>query len=574
MLLLLSSFIAGMLTSLAPCMITLLPVIVGNSVIPGTDKKFDRKKPYIITASLVVSVILFTVLLKATTALIGVDPQFWLYVSGGIVILLGISLLFPSLWVRVSAGTGLEHTSNKFLARANKNSGLIGQIMTGAALGPVFASCSPVYALVLATVLPVNLALGLVYIIAFALGLGLALLAISLGGRRLISKLGWVISPTGWFNRALAILLIAVGLMIITGYDKKFQTFVIEKLPFDVTDIEQRLLLKEDSNRSSPKKEGDSTVLNIDQPYQAPELRSIQNWINSDGETLQKLKGKVVLIDFWTYSCINCQRTQPYLNDWHNKYSDKGLVILGVHAPEFAFEKVTKNVQDAVDDAKIKYPVGLDNDFATWQAYDNRFWPAKYLIDKEGAVRYTHFGEGEYAETEEAIQILLKEAGKTVSEKITKNGQNSLVSRKQTHETYLSYSRGERFANINEFEADKSVNYLLKNNLKNHEWSLGGTWTIGKESSTSNADGSTLRFRYSAKEVYLVMDGEAGLKVRVSIDDKPGVLSGKDVGSDGTITIDSARLYKIINADSFLDGSTLTLTFPSGVTVNAFTFGS
>lgn len=242
MLLLLSSFFAGMLTSLAPCMITLLPVIVGNSIIPGIDRKIDRKKPYVIAASLVVSVILFTLLLKASTVLIGVDPKFWLYISGGIVVLLGISLLFPTLWARLSVKIGLEHNSNKFLARAGKNSGLLGQILTGVALGPVFASCSPIYALVLATVLPVNLALGLTYIIAFALGLGLALLAISLGGRRVINKLGWVISPTGWFNRTLAIILIVVGLSIIGGYDKKFQTWVIDKSPFDVTDIEKILI--------------------------------------------------------------------------------------------------------------------------------------------------------------------------------------------------------------------------------------------------------------------------------------------------------------------------------------------
>ena len=573
MFLLLSSFLAGMLTSLAPCMITLLPVIVGNSLVPDGDNKLDRKKPYVIAASLAVSVVIFTVILKASTVLIGVDPKVWLYISGGIVVMLGISMLLPNLWAKVSAKLGFEHSSNKLLANANKRSGLWGQILTGAALGPVFASCSPVYALVLATVLPINFALGMVYIIAFALGLGLALLLIALGGQRIVKRLGWAANPYGWFRRGLAILLIIVGLMIVGGYDKKFQTWVIETLPFDVTNIEKRLIPNSESLSSSKAGGGNNMEkFNVDNPYQAPEIQNIQSWINSDPQTLEKLKGKVVLIDFWTYSCINCKRTQPYLNAWHDKYGDDGLVILGIHAPEFAFEKVTKNVEDAVKEAKIKYPVGLDNDFSTWQAYDNKFWPAKYLIDKNGLVRYTHFGEGEYEETESTIQALLKENGVNVSDKLTKESNSTKPSSDQTPETYLSYSRGERFANADQFKQDETVEYLLKDSLSPHQWSLGGKWKIGEESSLSGGE-SQLRINYSAREVYLVMSGPAGAKVGVSVD---GVdeLGGADLNEQNQVTLDSARLYTIVTTDSFLKNKQLTLTFPVGVTVNAFTFGS
>ncbi len=572
MFLLLSSFLAGMLTSLAPCMITLLPVIVGNSLVVNGDGKFDRKKPYIIAASLAVSVVIFTAILKASTVLIGIDPKVWLYISGGIVVILGISMLFPNMWARVSAKLGFEHSSNKLLAGANKRSGLWGQILTGAALGPVFASCSPIYALVLATVLPINIVLGMVYIIAFALGLGFALLLIALGGQRIVKRLGWAANPYGWFRRSLAILLIIVGLMIIGGYDKKFQTWVIETLPFDVTNIEERLIPKSESSASNKNLQGSKMAkFNVDNPYQAPEIQNIQNWINSDPLTLEKLKGKVVLIDFWTYSCINCKRTQPYLNAWHDKYSDDGLVILGIHAPEFAFEKVPKNVEDAVKEAKIKYPVGLDNDFSTWRAYDNKFWPAKYLIDKNGKVRYTHFGEGDYEESERAIQTLLEERGYEVNESITKSSQTKQASG-QTPETYLSSSRGERFANTNQFKADEIVKYSLKDNLSLNQWSLGGDWSIGKESSLSSG-GAQLQINYSAREVYLVMSGPAGAKVGVSVDgiDRPG---GTDLNQQNQVTLDSARLYTIVSTDKFLKDKRLTLTFPPGVTVNAFTFGS
>ncbi len=224
--------------------------------------------------------------------------------------------------------------------------------------------------------------------------------------------------PKGWFQRGIAILFIIVGIFVATGLDKKVQTYLVEKDFLNIKLLEEKLV--PDSNSSSKTNSNSSTSkekFNVT-AYDAPELKNIAAWINSDSQTVAGLKGKVVLIDFWTYSCINCQRTQPYLNAWYDKYKDDGFVILGVHAPEFAFEKVTENVEKAVVDASIKYPVALDNSFATWQAYENRFWPAKYLIDKDGQVRYTHFGEGDYAETEETIQALLKESGQTVSDKI------------------------------------------------------------------------------------------------------------------------------------------------------------
>jgi cytochrome c biogenesis protein CcdA/thiol-disulfide isomerase/thioredoxin len=577
MFLLLSSFLAGVLTSLAPCMITLLPVIVGNSIVPGQGNIIDRKKPYVIAASLAISVIIFTVLLKASTVLIGVNPKFWLYISGSIVVLLGVTMLFPNLWVKISSKLGLEQGSNKFLANASKHSGFYGQILTGSALGPVFASCSPVYALVLATVLPISFALGMVYIVAFALGLGLALLAIALGGQKLASRLGWTANPNGWFRKGLAVLLIVVGFAIIGGYDKKFQAWAIERLPFDTTDIEEKLISigSPSKNKSNDNMENtNGSKFNVD-PYKAPEIRDIQEWINSNPQTLEQLKGKVILIDFWTYSCINCIRTQPYLNAWYDKYKEKGLIILGIHAPEFAFEQLPKNVQKAVTDAKIKYPVGLDNNFSTWNAYDNKFWPAKYLIDKNGMVRYTHFGEGKYEETESIIQELLKENGVEISEKITSENKSSGTLGQKTPETYLSYSRGERFANVDQLKNDTFVNYSLDEDLQGNEWSLGGNWKIGKESSQSGED-AQLKLNFSSREVYLVMSGPTGAKVKASIDGDVILntnLGGVDVGSDSTIVLDGARLYKIVKSTNFISKQ-LTLSFPVGVTVNAFTFSN
>lgn len=576
MFLLLTSFLAGILTVFAPCVLILLPVIVGSSLASDTDQKADRRKPYIISISLGISVLLFTLLLKASTVLIGVDPQVWKSVSGGIVVVLGVTLLFPLLWARVSAKVGFENSSNQLLNRAAKKSGVLGYILTGAALGPVFSACSPIYSLILATVLPVNLALGLVYMALYAAGLSLALLAIALAGRRLTKRLNWVATPNGWFRRILAILLITVGIAVITGFDKKVQTWVLQNVPSITTSIEKKLLPKNEAPNANKVIDKKATF-NVANPYSAPEIRGIGSWINSNPQTIAGLKGKVVLVDFWTYSCINCIRTQPYLNKWYDRYKKDGFEILGIHAPEFAFEKVTKNVQNAVKAAKILYPVALDNNFATWNAYNNQYWPAKYLIDKDGKVRLTHFGEGNYAETEAAIQALLREAGAQVTQKIAGDNSQSLTSETLTPETYLNYGRGERFANVIEIQPDVSTSYHLNNNLKPDEWSLGGSWRMGQESTLSTGNNSKLQIRFSGRELYLVMSGPTGTRIGAEVDGKPlspRNLGGADVGPDGTVSLNGARLYKLIKSNDFISAKELTLVFPSGVTINAFTFGS
>ena len=564
------SYVAGLLTALAPCVLPLLPIILGGSL---AGEKKDKWRPYIITASLVVSLILFTLLLKASTVFIGIDPKVWTIGSGILVIILGFFMLFPDLWARIIGKLGIEHRSQGLLGKAYKQeNGVLSAILIGAALGPIFSSCSPTYAWVIATVLPSSTLLGMFYLTFYVLGVATALLAIALLGRRLLEKIKWASDPKGWFQRGIAVLFIIVGIFVATGLDKKVQTYLVEKDFLNIKLLEEKLVPENSSSsksnsNSSTNKEKFNVVA-----YDAPELKDIAAWINSDPQTIEDLKGKVVLVDFWTYSCINCVRTQPYLNAWHDKYKDDGLVILGVHAPEFAFEKVTENVKDAVADANIKYPVALDNNFATWQAYENRFWPAKYLIDKDGQVRYTHFGEGDYAETEETIQALLKESGQTVSDKIETNLSSGTAVRGQTPETYLGYERADRFANTTQFVADKPADFTLMDELKEHEWSLGGKWQINDESSQSLSDESKLRINFSAKEVYLVMSGPPGALVGVTVDGlrSPG---GADVNSQSQVKIDGARLYKIVNADNYMSKKQLTLTIPTGVTVNAFTFG-
>ncbi len=551
-----ASLVAGLLTVLAPCVLPLLPVILGGSLV---REGRDRWRPYLITGSLVVSLVLFTLLLKASTALIGIDPHVWTYLSGGLILVLGVSMLIPGLWTRLTDAIGFDRRSHDLLDKAYKNrSRTWSAVLTGAALGPVFTSCSPTYAWAIATVLPASAALGMLYLSVYCLGVGISLLGIALLGRRLLSRITWASKPNGWFQRAIAVLFVLVGLSLVTGMDKVIQTKLVALDPFGITRVESQLVPT--SGGSAKPVEMDPGNLTA---YPAPELAGIQGWINSEPLTLAQLHGKVVLIDFWTYSCINCQRTQPYVNAWYDTYEKDGLVVIGVHAPEFAFEKVPANVQQAVTAAGIRYPVALDNDFTTWNAYDNRYWPAKYLIDRDGRVRYTHFGEGDYDVTESTIRSLL---GETASPRVQVTGDSA--SGAQTPETYLGTSRADRY--VGTPALSRGGTYTPAATLKTDQWTLGGDWDVSGESLTAAADGATLTLRFSGRQVFLVMDGPPGSAVTVELD---GLTAGMDVDASGKVTIDGARLYRLVRAEAPASGSTLRLTFSRGVSANAFTFG-
>jgi thiol-disulfide isomerase/thioredoxin len=290
--------------------------------------------------------------------------------------------------------------------------------------------------------------------------------------------------------------------------------------------------------------------------YKAPELKGLENWLNSQPvSSLDELKGKVVLVDFWTYSCVNCIRTLPYLNDWHAKYADDGLVILGIHAPEFAFEQILANVQKAVDKYDIEYPVVQDNNFSTWRSYKNRFWPAKYLIDKDGFVRYEHFGEGKYDETERAIVELLG----SQEESSDVNAVSVDFSQIQTRETYLGSKRRANFSK--DF-----------NSLQSNQWGLSGQWKTTEENIETLSAGSSLKIIFTAAKANLVIEGTG--TVEVLIDGKtPEANAGKDV-KDGVIQLNGAQLYEIANFGDKYQTHTLELIFQdAGTKAFAFTFG-
>jgi cytochrome c biogenesis protein CcdA/thiol-disulfide isomerase/thioredoxin len=549
MLLLLGAFFAGIITVFAPCVFALLPVVIGGSMSGDVQ---DKRRPFIIAGSLAVSLIVFTLLLKATTLFIDVPPVIITGISGAIIVLLGLTLLFPTMYDRLIIALNLQAKSQQLLSKSSGRGALIGPIITGAALGPVFSSCSPVYAYILATVLPVNFGVAMAYILAYVLGLSVMLLLIGFFGQKLVRRLKWASNPRGWFTRIVAVLFIIVGTLIITGYDKKFQTYISENTPFNFDAISARLI---PSNGTTAK----SGVLNVE-AYKAPEFTGIENWINSKPQTIAALKGKVVLVDFWTYSCINCIRTQPYLKAWYKTYKDSGFEIIGVHAPEFSFEKNADNVRNAAKEAGLTYPIGLDNDFSTWAAYKNQYWPASYLIDADGNVRRTHFGEGSYVETEQAIRTLLSEAGKSLPGETTMK-EGSTSGKNETPETYLGTKRAGNY--VGDTRLVSGENFFVADMLERvNQWTLGGTWKVSGEGITAVKD-STLKIRVAAKNVYLVTGTNTKGVVGVTVD-----------GKESKIDVSMAQLYKVMQFDSFKPDSTIELRVPAGIQLNTFTFGS
>jgi cytochrome c biogenesis protein CcdA/thiol-disulfide isomerase/thioredoxin len=563
MTLLLISFFAGVLTVLAPCVLPLLPIIVGGSVTGDSNKK----KAFVITASLGVSVILFTLALKASTIFIDIPPDVWKYISGGILVAFGLVTFFPQLWEKIPGVHKLTQGSNKALASGHKRSGLLGDIIIGASLGPVFSTCSPTYFIVLATVLPAQPVLGFIYLLAYAAGLSIMLLLIALLGQKLTKKLGFAADSNGWFKKILAIIFFLVGIAILTGFDKKVETALLDAGIFDVTQIEQRLLEQTSPEMMEP------TVLeeNVTMVNPAPEISTPNGFINTDGEpiTLTELEGdKVVLLDIWTYSCINCQRTLPYLNDWYEKYSDQGLEIIGLHTPEFAFEQVEANVAKAVEEFGIKYPVVLDNDYSTWKALGNRYWPRKYLIDLDGNIIYDHIGEGAYEETEKEIQKALKarmerlgESG-TISTTITAVEAKRRAAGVESPETYFGSLRNEYLRNGEQSRNGEQVFPVIINGVEPHRLYMQGTWDIQPEYAES-VELSGITYEYKAKEVYVVASSDKPVTVTV-------IQDGVRVN---TVTVQEDRLYVLVENPSVGEHRLELQIDEPGVKLFAFTFG-
>jgi cytochrome c biogenesis protein CcdA/thiol-disulfide isomerase/thioredoxin len=565
------AFLAGIITILSPCILPILPIVLSGSVGAG------KRKPQGIVTGFVLSFTFFTLFLASLVRATGISADALRSLSIIIILVFGVSLLLPQFQVMMERL--FSRLSNKFAVQGTHN-GFGGGVLIGLSLGLIWTPCvGPILASVITLAATSDVSLTAFFItLAYSLGTAIPMFAIMYGGRGLLQKIPWLLPNTGKIQKAFGVLMILTAIGICYNIDRRFQTYILETFPqygVGLTKFEDNDAVKKQIDKLFNNKVDEESIPNDlgQQKIKAPEIIPGGKWFNSDPLTIKGLKGKVVLIDFWTYSCINCQRTFPYLKDWHGKYKDKGLVIIGVHSPEFEFEKNPENVQKAISDFGIEYPVLQDNNFATWNAYSNRYWPAKYLIDKDGYVRYVHFGEGAYAETEKVIQELLNEAGQNISDDIKNDTAPKRMS-ETSHETYLGYQRIQYLMGQSNVEAGEQQ-FTLSKDISENMFSFGGTWNITKESAVAG-QGAVLVYNFNAEKVFLVMNPSAEQisQVKVYLDNKlvNSQNAGKDV-EEGVVTVDSDRLYELIDLKGSPGNHLLRLEFTPGVAAFAFTFG-
>jgi cytochrome c biogenesis protein CcdA/thiol-disulfide isomerase/thioredoxin len=555
------AFLAGAATAVSPCVLPVLPVVLSAGVTGG------RRRPLGVVCGLTLSFAFATVALVYVIDALGLPDSLLRDLAIAVLLGFGISLLVPPLGARVEAWIGRVVPAPK---AGPQEGGFFSGMLLGASLGLVYAPCAgPILAGVITVSAAQPFTVGrLAVALAYAIGSAAVLYGLMIGGRRLTSRLS---RHSGQLQMAMGAVMVVVALAMVADYDTRFQTAIADDLPAMLVNPSRRIEAMDGVSKSLAELRGKQA-----QGFgAAPDFIGNQQWFNTaDGKplTLAELRGRVVLVDFWTYTCINCIRTLPYLKGWDERYRDKGLTIVGVHTPEFPFERDAGNVGDAIDQNGLRYPVVQDNDYATWNAYANQYWPAKYLIDARGRVRYTHFGEGEYDKTEDAIRGLLEEAGQSPGD-ARAQGRGEGVVAAATPESYLGAARADRFVNGPVAPGTHSFE-LPPNAVPLNGLAYGGTWSIAADDATAVRD-ARLEIGFAAQRVFLVLGSRGGVprEVRVLLDGEPlpDRLAGSDV-RDGRVVVRRERLYRLV--DLGRPGEhVLTLDFGSGVSGYAFTFG-
>lgn len=567
------------MTVLSPCILPVLPIVLSSSV--GDEQ--SRSKPYGVVIGFVLSFTFFTLFLSLLVKSVGLPSNLIRNLAIVLIGLFGFSLVIPGLqsWFEQL----FSRMTQKMPATSQKK-GFTAGLLIGVSIGILWTPCvGPILASVISLAIIGEVTLSAVFVtLGYSLGTAIPMFLIIKGGSNVLQKVPWLTRNTAKIQTVFGVLMILTAFGIAFDLDRKFQTWVLTTFPdygTGLTKIEENKLVqnqlsnvadgispeaelgkpmdKEEMSKSG--QESPSGGMDLPRIAKAPELIQGGEWFNSQPLSLEELRDKVVLVDFWTYSCINCQRTFPYLRTWWDKYEDDGLVIIGVHAPEFEFEKSAANVAKALEDFGLEYPVMQDNDFQTWRAYKNRYWPAKYIVDHEGYIRYTHFGEGKYDETERVIQTLLNEAG--LSEVVHEVSNPDYQNYAETPETYLGYGRIDNFASPEAIIKDRSVTYSRPQELPEDHFAWDGECVVTEEYANP-AVGTSLYFNFEAKKVFLVMNpADGSSQVRVYVD-------GTETN---VVTVDADDLYQLVELDQpgqhelrleFLDGNT---------EVYAFTFG-
>lgn len=538
------SFIEGLALIASPCILPVLPLVLGASVDGG------KKRPFGIIVGFVLAFTAFAMLSRKLVATLGIDLELIKWGSLIFLALFGLVLLSERLSSIFSSATQRFANTGSTLT-ANAKDGFFSGILIGMLIGLIWTPCAgPILAAVLVQIIRQESDISALFLVgSFALGAGVPMLIISLTGRKIMSKIGFLTHHAEAVRKTFGVVILLAVAFIASGVDAQSLFTKKETAPIaSVTGLHDAL----------------------PNPYPAPEFAGIQQWLNTNPLTMQELKGKVVLIDFWTYSCINCVRTLPYITKWDRTYRDKGLVIIGVHAPEFEFEKDIGNVKNALSAHNIEYPVAIDNKLDTWTAFKNRYWPAHYLIDKEGKVVYTHFGEGNYAETENNIRHLLG-----LNAKMEAASEVQAYSKEQTPETYLGFSRAKNFDSPEKLQTGGG-NFTLPKFLPADHWALSGKWGAEEELITSKSAGAKLQLNFTAGKVFLVLGTQDGRprKAILTLNGEPLAASAGKDSQDGVLTVRNHTLYELVNQQSSKNGLLEITASEPGLEAYAFTFGN
>ena len=612
------AFLGGVLTILSPCILPILPFVFTR-----TGQPFLRSGlPLLVGMALAFAAV-------ATLAAVGggwvVKANEWgRWLALALMMLFGLALLLPALSERLMRP--IVSLGNR-LSNRTRNDGSPGSsLVLGAATGMLWAPCAgPILGLILtgAALRGANVETSML-LFAYAAGSALSLAAALFFGGRVLAALKRSFGVQEWTRRALGGAVLVGAAAIALGLDTGFLARVSTA---STTKLEEMLFARLLPNRdqeagdvllpgpamagnspammagNNPGMAGNSPAMMAGNPAmqgggamaaraasgaqaatRMPPLDGATEWLNSAPLTAESLRGKVVVVDFWTYSCINCIRALPYVRAWHEKYKDAGLVVIGIHAPEFAFEKNLRNVEREVRDLEITYPVAVDNDYVLWRAFANRYWPAHYFVDAKGNIRHTHFGEGEYDVSERVIQQLLVEAGRldAAGGLVTPDGQGAALPSDELNvlspETYIGHSRAESFVSPGGQVPDVAHDYTVPQRLGLNDWALEGNWTVGDEDASLNSATGRIVFRFLARDLHLVLgpreDGRA-IRFRVRIDgEPPGDDHGVDVDAGGEGVVDEQRLYQLIRQSGEIHDHLFEIEFlEPNVTAYAFTFG-
>ncbi|TCL75724.1 cytochrome c biogenesis protein DipZ [Rhizobium sp. BK251] len=623
MILFILAYLGGVLTIVSPCILPVLPFVFARAGQPFLRSTLPMLLGMAATFAAV-----------ATLAAVGGGwavqaNEYGRYAAMALLAVFGVILLFPALSdyltrPLVSLGARLSQSADQ--SSRSGGSTVVASLLLGVATGLLWAPCAgPVLGLILtgAALQGANVGTTLL-LVAYALGAATSLALALLIGGRVYQAMKKSLGAGEWLRRgvgvAVLIAVVAIGLGLDTGFltqaslastnvleQRLVDRFRPQSQTADNAGGAMKSVVMPAGDGGSMAMSGGNQMMMAGNPAamsgggmmmamkpkgaadqlpiegQMPSLDGAVQWLNSPPLTAEALKGKVVLVDFWTYSCINCLRAIPYVKAWAEKYKDQGLVVIGVHSPEFAFEKNVDNVKKAISDLGITYPVAVDNNYAIWRAFENEYWPAHYFIDAQGRIRHHHFGEGDYDQSERVIQQLLTEAGRTsvaggiVDVKATGAEASSNQSDVQSPETYVGWQRSENFVDANGTVNDAAHVYVAAQPRLN-EWGLTGNWTVGPENAALNDKDGSIYYRFHARDLHLVLgpaaDGKP-VRFQVTVDGKsPGESHGVDTDAAGNGSVTGQRLYQLVRESGAVADHTFEIRFlDPGVQAYAFTFG-